>query len=51
VVFALKVRFAEVQKALTKVILCSSKPDEKNEPEGITTLFALWFFNVKFYKS
>ncbi|KAE9530014.1 hypothetical protein AGLY_011476 [Aphis glycines] len=34
-VFALKIRFVEIQKALTKVILCSSKLDEKNEAEGI----------------
>lgn len=34
-VFALKIRFVEIQKALTKVILCSSKLDERNEAEGI----------------
>ncbi|KAL4153767.1 hypothetical protein QTP88_001600 [Uroleucon formosanum] len=32
-VFALKIRFVEIQKALTKVILCSSKLDE---PEKLT---------------
>lgn len=35
VVFAIKVRFSKVQKALTKIILCSCKPDEKNEAEGV----------------
>jgi len=34
-VFAFKVRFVEIQKALTKVILRSSKVDEQNEAEGI----------------
>jgi hypothetical protein len=55
-VFALKIRFVETQKALTKCILCSSKLDERNEAEGIKkqienyNFICTLVFNVKFLK-
>ncbi|KAL4154133.1 hypothetical protein QTP88_001966 [Uroleucon formosanum] len=43
-VFAFKVRFVEIQKGLTKVILCSSKVDEQNEAEGIKNQIENYYF-------
>ena len=34
-VFALKVRFCDVQKALAQIILCRSKADERNEATAL----------------